>query len=111
MNLKRLFCFSFLTAWTAWNVPAEVRLPAMFSDNMVLQQGMPVPVWGWANDGEVVTVKFRHHKVTATAANLRWEVKLPSLKAGGPDVLTVNTKDQKLEFNNVLVGEVWVCSG
>ena len=90
---------------------AEVRLPPMFSDSMVLQQGTPVPVWGWADDGEVVTVKFRNHKVSATAANLRWEVKLPALKDGGPGMLTVSTKTQTLEFTNVLVGEVWVCSG
>ncbi len=90
---------------------AEVRLAAPFSDNMVLQQRAPVPVWGWADDGEVITVKFRGQKVTTTAKDLKWCAVLRSLKAGGPDVLTVSTKNQTIQLANVLVGEVWVCSG
>jgi sialate O-acetylesterase len=92
----------------AW---AEVRLPALFSNNMVLQQGVPVPVWGWADDGEVVTIRFRGQTVSVTAANLKWAATLRPLKAGGPEVLTVRTKSRTLVFTNVLVGEVWVCSG
>lgn len=92
-------------------VQAELQLPALFSDNAVLQQGMTVPVWGWADDGEVVTVKFRGQKVTATTQLGKWSVNLKKLKAGGPDTLTVSTKTKTLQFTNVLVGEVWVCSG
>ncbi len=101
-----LFLFS-----AALGARAEVRLPALFSDNMVLQQGQPVPVWGWADDGEVVTVKFRGQKATVTAVNLKWRVTLRPLTAGGPDVFTVSTKTQTIRLTNVLVGEVWVCSG
>lgn len=90
---------------------AHVQLPALFSDNMVLQQGMPVTVWGYAHDGDVVTVKFRGQKVSATTHNLKWSVKLRSLKAGGPDTLTIATDDHTTTLTNVLVGEVWVCSG
>src|SRR6266576_2756561 len=90
---------------------AEVRLPALFSDNMVLQQGVSVPGWGWADDGEKITVKFRGQSATATAHNGKWSVRLSSLKAGGPDVLTISTRARTLQFTNVLVGEVWVCSG
>jgi len=90
---------------------AEVQLPALFSDNMVLQQGLPVPVWGWADDGEVVTVKFRGQKVSTTARNLKWAVTLRGLKAGEPNVLTIATKTRTMQFTNVMVGEVWVCSG
>src|SRR6267378_2111107 len=92
-------------------VHAVVRLPALFSDNMVLQQGTDAPVWGWADDGEEIAVKFRGHKVTATAHNGKWSVRLRNLKPGGPDVLTIATKGQTNQFTNVLVGEVWVCSG
>ena len=48
---------------------ADVKLPGLFSDHMVLQQGMRVPIWGWADDGEKVTVTFREKKVSATARN------------------------------------------
>lgn len=90
---------------------AELQLPALFSDNMVLQQGASVPVWGWADHGEVVTVKFRGQKISATAHNGKWSIRLRRLKAGGPDVLAIATKTRTLQFTNVLVGEVWVCSG
>src|SRR4051812_21797729 len=89
---------------------AEVRLPALFSDNLVLQQGMPVPIWGWADDGEEVKVTFRGQTVSTTAKNGKWIVKLASLKPGGPEVLVVAGKN-KIELHNVLVGEVWICSG
>src|SRR5690349_23083082 len=111
MNFKRLSIVFAALFIATFGLQAELRLPALFSDNMVLQQGMPVPVWGWADDGEAITVKFRGQTVTATTMNLGWSLKLRPLKAGGPDVLTVSTKSKTIEFKNVLVGEVWVCSG
>lgn len=89
---------------------ADVRLPALFSDNMVLQRGRSVPVWGWADDGEKVTVTFRDQKVSTKAKNGKWHLKLSSLKAGGPDVFKVTGKNS-IELTNVLVGEVWVAGG
>src|SRR5437899_1467333 len=90
---------------------AHVQLPALFSDNMVLQQGLPVTVWGWADDGAKVTVQFRGQTVSATTRNLKWTVKLRPLRAGGPDTLTIKTADDTVTLTNVLVGEVWLCSG
>jgi sialate O-acetylesterase len=92
---------------TLW---AEVKLPALFADNMVLQQGIAVPVWGWAEDGEVVTVEFRNQKMSTTAKEGKWQVKLPKPQAGGPDSLIVSGHNQ-IQLQNVLVGEVWICSG
>ncbi|MEO7515081.1 MAG: sialate O-acetylesterase [Verrucomicrobiota bacterium] len=89
---------------------ADVRLPALFSDHMVLQRGKTVPVWGWADDGETVTVTFRNQKVSTQAKDGKWRVNLSSLKAGGPDVLKVTGKNS-IALTNVLVGEVWLCSG
>jgi sialate O-acetylesterase len=91
-------------------VRADVKLPGLFTDNLVLQEGMRVPVWGWADEGERVTVTFRGKKVSATTAQGRWMVKLPGQKAGGPETLTVEGKN-KIEIRDVLVGEVWICSG
>ncbi len=90
---------------------ADFRLPALFSDNMVLQRNTAVPIWGWADDGEVITVTFRGQRVTTTTQNGKWSVRLRRLKAGGPDVLTVASPSRTVEFQNVLVGEVWVASG
>ena len=101
----------FLLALSLGAARAEVRLPAMFSDNMVLQREQAVPVWGWADDGEVVTARFRGQSVVATTANRHWRVALKRLKPGGPDTLSVSSKAGTLQFTNVLVGDVWVCSG
>lgn len=108
----RVFCIGAFVMVLASMGPAhsEARLSALFTDHMVLQRGRPAPVWGWADEGESVTVEFRGHKLKTKAKDGKWMVKLPSLKAGGPDVLTV-TADNKLVIRDVLVGEVWICSG
>jgi len=90
---------------------ADVRLPALFTDHMVLQQGQVNRVWGWAEPGEPVTVSIekQEHKATADDKG-RWSVKLQSLSAGGPHVLAVKGKNE-IKVQDVLVGEVWICSG
>ena len=93
------------------DVRAEVRLPKIFGSNMVLQRGQDVPVWGWADAGEQVIVSIGDASATATAADDgAWKVALPSMDAGGPHVVTVKGSNT-LTLENVLVGEVWVCSG
>ncbi|MGI8785908.1 MAG: sialate O-acetylesterase [Acidobacteriota bacterium] len=89
---------------------AEVKLPALFSDHMVLQQDERVPIWGWAAEGEDVTVQFRGKKVRATARGGRWMAHLGKLRAGGPDNLTVSGSNT-ISISDVLVGEVWIASG
>ena len=89
---------------------ADVKLPGLFSDNLVLQQEMRVPIWGWADDGEKVTVEFRGKKASTIAKDGKWAIRIDSFKAGGPDTLTISGKNT-LVLKNVLVGEVWVCSG
>ena len=89
---------------------ADVRLPTLFSDNMVLQRGKTISVGGWAEDGETITVTFRNQKVSTKAKNGKWRANLSSLKAGGPDVFKV-TGNNSIELTNVLVGEVWLCGG
>ncbi|MDP9039594.1 MAG: sialate O-acetylesterase [Acidobacteriota bacterium] len=97
-----------LAARCAW---ADVRPAALFSDHMVVQSGMPVPVWGTANVGEHVTVTLNGAKAVATAgADGKWIVRLPKLKPGGPFAMTVAGKNT-LTVNDVLIGEVWLGSG
>jgi sialate O-acetylesterase len=93
------------------SVQANVTLPALFADNMVLQRNALIPVWGWADANEKVEVKF-HNQVKTTKADKsgKWMVKLDVESAGGPYDLLINGKNT-LQFKNVLVGEVWICSG
>lgn len=91
---------------------AEVRLPAIFGHHMALQQGMSVPVWGTAEPGEKVTVCFSGQSVSAEAgAEGRWKVVLPPLAASGKAGSLVVAGKNTITFTNVVVGEVWICSG
>ena len=94
------------------NAFADVKLANIFSDNMVLQRDMKVPVWGTADAGEKVTVEFNGQSVSATAgADGKWKAELAPMKAGKePMVLTVKGKNT-LTVKNVLIGDVWFCSG
>jgi sialate O-acetylesterase len=86
-------------------------LHPLFSDNMVLQRGIPAPIWGWTEPGREVTVRLQDKIARAVAdAKGQWIAKLGPLSAGGPDTLTV-TGPQSVTLNNVLVGDVWICSG
>lgn len=90
---------------------AEVRLPAVFSDHMVLQRDSKLPVWGWADPGEKVTVSFRDQTKSTTAGNDgTWKVTLDPVQVGDASELKV-TGENTVTFKDVLVGEVWVCSG
>jgi len=90
---------------------ADVKLPAVIGDNMVLQRHQRVPIWGTADPGERVTVTFAGQQVSAAAdRDGHWLVRLNSLAAGGPREMTVAGKNT-VELQNILVGEVWACSG
>jgi sialate O-acetylesterase len=75
-----------------------------------LQQGKEVPVWGTAREGEVVTVEIENQKISTTAKNGKWLVRLKSLQVGGPYVMKISG-DNTVTLRNLLVGEVWLCSG
>ncbi|GAB3562103.1 sialate O-acetylesterase [Spirosoma luteolum] len=91
---------------------ADVRLPHVFGDHMVLQRRKPVPVWGWASAGEKLTIAFNGQTKTARAAkDGRWRVQLDPMEAGGPYQLVVTGKTNTVQINDVLLGEVWLCSG
>jgi sialate O-acetylesterase len=91
--------------------PAAVRLPALISDHMVLQQEAKSSVWGWANAGEKITVEFAGQKAETQAdPDGRWYVRLNDLKAGTAGDMTIKGENEVV-IKDVLVGEVWVCSG
>jgi sialate O-acetylesterase len=113
MKSSRLFCAVMATVMALQiSARADLKLPAVFGDNMVLQQQKPVPVWGWSAPGAKVTVKFAGQSQSTVAnANGKWLVKLDKLKASfTPQTLVVEAGETKT-FTNILVGEVWLASG
>ena len=91
---------------------AEVKLPAIFGDHMVLQRDGSAPVWGWAAPGEAVTVAAGQERVTATAGqDGKWAVKLTRLAASEKPIEIVISGKNTITLHDVLVGDVWVCSG
>lgn len=90
---------------------ADVKLPNIFGSHMVLQQGQKNKVWGLAESGEAITVTIENQSQQAKAgSDGKWQVALDSIPAGGPYTLTVKGKNE-IKFEDVLVGEVWICSG
>lgn len=110
MSLKRfLGCVILIIA--NLKVQANVVPNSLFSNNMVLQQGVKVPIWGKASEGEKITVSFAGQTVSTIAKQGRWQVSLQPLKANSTPQKLLIQGDNLVEINNVLVGEVWICSG
>ncbi len=102
--------------WLALPVCAELRLPSVISDHMVLQREKSVPIWGWADAGQTVTVRFNDQTTHTTAnADGRWIVHLSAMPAGGPYELTITASAPNPQVSktlrDIMVGEVWLCSG
>jgi len=109
-NMKSgVFILSLLCIFSL-NALAKVVPNSLFSDNMVLQHGVTVPVWGIADVNENITIEFCGQKVSTVAKNGRWFIKLKPLNPGGPFDMIIKG-DNTVKINNILVGEVWVCSG
>lgn len=106
-NIILLAClFSANSSW------AIIKLPAIFSDNMVLQRDLPVPLWGWAEPGEQVQLVFKGKTYqTAATADGKWTIKMDKFTAGGPFEMLVKGAANQLNIKNILIGDVWVASG
>ncbi|MCB0560919.1 MAG: hypothetical protein KDD09_18310 [Phaeodactylibacter sp.] len=114
MQPKSFFpAFIALACWVLANpVVAQLSLPRFFTDHMVLQRNNPIKVWGRAEAGSTVTVRLAALETTATAdADGRWEATLPIMGAGGPFTLSVSKDCQTIKLEDVLIGDVWFCSG
>ena len=113
MSLKRLLLTSCILAALLFApaLQAATTVSSIIGNNMVLQRNAPVVLWGWDDAGTKVTVGIGKSSATATAGDDgSWSVSLPAMKAGGPHVIAISGSS-KITFKNVLVGEVWRCSG
>ena len=109
--MKREYLLIVAICMGSITVTANVTLPKIFADNMVLQRNGLIPVWGWADAFENVEVKFNKQiKTVKTDKSGKWMVRLGAEPAGGPYELSIKGKNTIL-IKNVLVGEVWLCSG
>lgn len=90
---------------------AQVRLPALVRDSMILQRNTKVNVWGWATPGEKVSVKLNGKTgKTITGSNGKWLLQLPPMKAGGPYTMQIDASNH-IALKDILIGDVWLCSG
>ncbi len=111
MHLSRFAALAGL-GLAALSAQAAVKLPHIFGNDMVLQQGQPVPVWGWADPNERVTVEFAGQKKSIAAnPDGTWMLKLEPLTASSQPAVFKVSASNTLELKNVVVGEVWFCSG
>jgi len=97
---------------SASTIQAKVTLPHFFSANMVLQRDMPIHIWGWADRNESVTISFKGITERAKPDKTgKWSMIFPAMQYGGPFTMTIKGKDDAIIFNNILIGDVWICSG
>lgn len=110
--MKNKILIVVLVFLSAGRIYAAVSLPKIFSDNMVLQREMPLTIWGWADPGEKIEVRFKA-QISKTKADKQgnWRVALTGESAGGPYEMKISGKKNTIHFKNILVGEVWLCSG
>lgn len=114
LNLKSVLATLFFCLfWSGTSaIFGQVKLARLFSDHVVLQRQKPIPVWGWANPNESVAVSLGGQSKTVQAdANGKWILEFSPMEAGGPFELKVAAKSGILTVKDVLIGEVWLCSG
>lgn len=111
MQRRYFLVLGFLTGFILSGY-SQIRLPQIINDHMVLQRHQPVPVWGWAKKNEKITVSFLHHTISTKAdRNGEWKLELPQMNAGGPYEMTISGAKETIVLRNILIGEVWICSG
>lgn len=108
---KRFIFFLYLIFCGALAGNAQIRLPHIICDSMILQRDQPLEIWGWASPGERVILHFKGKQFSTTAgADEKWRITLPAVKAGGPYTMEFSGKN-KVVLKDVLFGDVWLCAG
>lgn len=108
--MKRIFAIFFCVIITCC-IHAQIKLPQLIRDSMILQRDMKINVWGWASAGEKVNVKFSSKTYKTTRGNDgKWMLQLAPMKAGGPYTMEISGKN-KIVLHDILIGDVWLCAG
>jgi sialate O-acetylesterase len=111
VSFNFLICLIFLLFVCQDTIWANVKLPRIFGSNMVFQQGIENTIWGWGDKGETVIISLNGKTVKTKVGNEgKWTAKLPAMDYGGPYKMTIKGKNL-VDFENVMIGEVWICSG
>ena len=110
MKLKTKSFFLLFFTLLFFVVKANIKLPALFQSNMVLQRDKPCNIWGTADNGEAISLLFQNQKYSTKAVNGKWKITLPAQPAGGPYQIIIKASNI-IELNNVLFGDVWICGG
>ncbi|WP_448702889.1 sialate O-acetylesterase [Mucilaginibacter sp. AW1-3] len=109
--MKRFGLSVFLLAISLFCVRAQVRLPYLVSDNMVLQRDSKINIWGWAAPAEKLSIAFANKTYKTQAdADGKWLIALPAMKAGGPYAMSISASNH-ITLHNILIGDVWFCAG
>lgn len=106
----KYLAFTFLL-FLSVNSYSQLRVAKIFSDNMVLQRDVKIPIWGWANKGEKIKMIFAGQSYYTNAANGKWEFTLPAKPAGKRYGILIQGKNEKIAFHNITYGDVWLCGG
>jgi sialate O-acetylesterase len=111
-RLKLIFRLSVFFFTFSNPLIAQIRLPALVTDSMVIQRDTKLSIWGWAASGENINVRFngKNYK-TKTGPDGKWQVWIQPTKAGGPYTMEIAGKNDKITISNILSGDVWVCAG
>ena len=109
--MKILFCCFCTFLLISTSIQAQITLPRLVRDSMILQRDTKLKIWGWATKGEEVKIKFNGKSAkTKTTSDGKWIALLPAMKAGGPYEMEITGKN-KITLKDILIGDVWFCSG
>ena len=111
MRIYKSVSLSLLLSLITLSASAQITLPKLISDGIVLQRNAIVPVWGWSGPNEDITVSFNGEEYKTTASsNGDWRIELPEMKAGGPYTMTISGTNT-IEVKDILIGDVWLATG
>ena len=110
-TIKQLVFTPILILFLLPNLHSQLTVSKLISDNAILQRDQPIHIWGWAESETEVFIDFNNNTYNTIAENGNWMLKLPAVEAGGPYDIKVYSESDTLHFSNILIGDVWLCSG
>lgn len=110
MKLTRKLFTLCICVVASFNSNAQIKLPQLIRDSMILQRDKKINMWGWASNEERVSIKFNGKTYkTKTGNDGKWKVQLSPSKAGGPYTMQISSKN-KITLHDILIGDVWLCA-